>query len=246
MEAGGMADMNKPQSSDDGMADIAPFPTSDQDTSFCDWLRSASEPHWTEAVEHPFTEELADNTLDREVYAHYLIEDLDFVDTLISVFGYAIGQVNALETKKRIAQFLAMVTSDENDFFERALEALDVPESQIEQHEPGPVNRDFQSFLLSTAREDFFPRTLAALLPVEWVYETWARRVSDRTPDAFYFQEWIELHNNPAFSKFVGHLRDRMNEIGPDLPPEEQQRVVEIFCRGVRLESAFFDAVYDG
>jgi thiaminase/transcriptional activator TenA len=211
---------------------------------FTDWLRERSEPEWTAAVHHPFTDELGRNELDRERFAEYLVQDLDFVDTLVGAFGYLIGQVDTMETRSRVAQFLATVTSDENDYFERSLDALDVSQERLANTEPNRVNAEFQSFLEDTVEEGSLDTTLAVLLPVEWVYAAWAEEVSGEQPEPFYFQEWIDLHHNPAFNDFVNHLRERMDDIGPELSPERQETVAERFTQAVEYEVAFFDAVY--
>ncbi len=211
---------------------------------FTDWLRERSEPEWTAAVYHPFTEELGRNELDRERFAEYLIQDLDFVDTLVGAFGYLIGQAETMETRARVARFLATVTSDENDYFERSLEALNVSQERLEDTETSRVNADFQAFLRETVEEGNLDTTLAVLLPVEWVYAAWADQVHEEDPNPFYFREWIELHHNPEFNEFVSYLRDRMDDIGTDLSPERREAVAERFTRAVEYEVAFFDAVY--
>ncbi len=212
---------------------------------FTVWLRERSEPEWTAAVHHPFTKELSREELDQKRFRTYLVQDLDFVDVLVRAFGYLIGQAESMETRSRVAQFLAMVTSDENDYFERSLEALDADPKQLEDSERNRTNAEFQTFLMETAQSGILEQTLAVLLAAEWVYAAWAEEVSDADPEAFYFREWIELHHNPAFNEFVDYLRSRMDELGPELSPEEQEAVAERFSEAVRFEVDFFDAVYE-
>ena len=86
---------------------------------FTEWLRALSEPAWTAAVEHRFTRELADDTLDDAVFRRYLVQDYSFVDSFVSLIGYAIGRAPSLPDRIRLSQFLASVTSEENTYFQR-------------------------------------------------------------------------------------------------------------------------------
>ncbi len=70
---------------------FAEYAASRDDARFTDWLRERSEPAWSDATDHRFTQELGAGTLDDAVIAEYLRQDYAFVGTLIGVFGYAVG-----------------------------------------------------------------------------------------------------------------------------------------------------------
>jgi thiaminase/transcriptional activator TenA len=96
-----------------------------------------------------------------------------------------------------------------------------------------------------------FAEVLAVLLPVEWCYLAWARRVSaglrrrqKTLPRARHLRDWIALHDNPDFAAFVGWMRREMDRRGPALPPARRQAVERRFVRTMALESAFFDAFH--
>jgi thiaminase/transcriptional activator TenA len=214
------------------------------DDRFTGQLRERARPAWREATEHRFTRELADGSLDRDVFRAYLLQDYAFVDALVSVVGYAVAQAPSMSAKGRLATFLGTVTDEENDYFERSFEALDVSRAAYADPTPDEVTLAFRDHLLASARGGGYAETLAVLLPAEWIYRAWAVDVVD-PPEPFYFAEWVELHANPEFEAFVDWLRDQLDAEGEDLSARRRARVASLFERTAKLEVAFFDAAYE-
>ena len=219
------------------------FAASDHDR-FSDWLRDRAEPDWSAAVDHRFVEELAADEVEDDVFRRYLVQDYAFVGTLASVVGYAAGQAPTVEAKGELAGFLVTLTSDEDDYFGRSFDALDVPAAERQDPEQTSVTEAFCDLLLRGALEGGYAETLSVLLPVEWVYLEWASARADAAPDRFYLAEWIDLHAGPEFETFVGWLREELDAYGSDLPARRQRAVERNFRRAVSLEVAFFDATY--
>lgn len=216
------------------------------DDGFTDWLRERSEPTWTAATTHQFTQELRDGTLEEAAMRRYLLEDYAFVDTLVGVFGYAVGEAPTMDGKRQFVEFLSVVTSDENDYFERSFEALGVPKTEWQTHSPAESTASFIDLLIAAREQGGYAETLAVLVPAEWIYLEWATDESEELPEEFYFAEWIELHANPAFVDFVNWLREQLDAVGPQLSHRRQQRVARLFERTVSHERAFFEYAYSG
>ncbi len=223
---------------------------------FTDWLRERSEPAWTDAVEHPFTRELGAGTLEEDAFAEYLVQDYAFVNDLVGVFGHAVGQAPEMAAKRPLVEFLDTITDDEDDYFERSFDALDVPESRRTDPELADPTAAFVDLLGRAGLEGGYAETLAVLVPAEWIYEEWATAVveahadpdADGPPSAgadlpFYYAEWVDLHATEDFTEFVSWLRGQLDAVGPDCSPRRQRRVETLFRRTVALEVAFFDAV---
>lgn len=214
------------------------------DARYTDWLRERSEPDWTAATEHRFTRELADGTLDDEVFRRYLVQDYAFIGTLTGTFGYDLGQAPTMEAKGQLAGFLGTLTDEENDYFERSFEALGVPENNRNDPERSEVTEALDDLLIRASHAGGYEETLAVLVPAEWIYLTWASEATGE-PDDFYLREWIDLHANPTFETFVGWLRSELDDYGPTLDERRQRRIDRLFKRTVALEVAFFDAAYE-
>ena len=203
-----------------------------------DDLRAGTD--WAAAVDHRFVGELADGTVDDDVFARYLAADRAFVETLTAVFGRALARAPP-DSRAPLAEFLGVLTDEEDDYFERALGALPDPGGDPAGY---PTTAAFRDHLLAAADEGGYAETLAVLVPAEWCYLDWARGVDD-PPEPFYLREWVTLHANDAFAEFVGWLRGELDREFETLSPRREERVRAHFARTVRLEAAFFDAAYD-
>ncbi|MFH5801929.1 TenA family protein [Haladaptatus sp. CMAA 1911] len=211
---------------------------------FTDWLRERAEPEWTNATTHRFTSELGAGNLDDDVFQRYLVQDYAFVETLVGVFGHAVGDAPTMESKSRLVDFLGVLTADENDYFERSFEALDVPQTEYADSNLTPTTRVFEDLLERAAKEGDYAETLAVLVPAEWVYLEWATHVEDDSPARFYLEEWIDLHTNEEFRAFVAWLRDELDREGKAVSLRRQRRIERLFRRTVSLEVAFFEMAY--
>jgi thiaminase/transcriptional activator TenA len=237
-------------------ATYADYAAGRTDPRFTAWLRARTEPAWTDAVAHPFTGDLGAGTLDPDAFADYLVQDYAFVDALVSTFGYAVGQAPDMAAKRPLVEFLETVTDDEDDYFRRSFEALEVPADRWQNPEPTATTEAFVDLLGRAARQGGYAETLAVLVPAEWIYEAWATSVAEThgdpgtappsagadlpDPDA----EWIDLHAVPPFVEFVAWLRGQLDAVGPELSARREARVRRLFRRTVELEVAFFDAAY--
>lgn len=224
--------------------DFETFLNANPNAAFHNWLRESAEPYWTKATVHRFTEELAEGTLDSQVCARYLVQDYAFVDSFVSLLGYAVAYAPAMPQKRPFAGFLAAVTSEENDYFLRSFQALDVPESEWRSPQLAPVTAELLSVLQDSGRSGSYPLVLATLLAAEWSYLTWGQACGTRRPQEFWMAEWIDLHAVPEFERFVTWLRDETSRVGTDSPPEVQQQMCRTFCHMMDLEERFFDHAY--
>jgi len=215
-----------------------------QNARFTEWLRERTEPTWTRAATHRFTTELADGTLADPVMRRYLVQDYSFLDSFARLLASAIVKAPSLADRIPLCQFLGVVTSDENTYFQRAFDALAVPAGDRVQPNPREPTRALHALMAEAVGCEGYAETLAPLVVFEWLYLSWATAVSDRSPEKFYHAEWITLHANPEFTSFVAWLRGQLDREGPLLSQSRRHRVAALFGRAVEVELAFFDEAY--
>jgi len=142
------------------------------------------------------------------------------------------------------ARQLGVLAGPENDFFARALDALDVPVEERSAPQLLPPTAGFLDLMHAARRSADYPRCLAVLLVAEWLYLDWATRPTATPPTEPVQREWIELHRGPAFQRWVTFLRSEFDRVTAGLAGAAREVVTADFTRAVELELAFFDAAY--
>lgn len=211
---------------------------------FTDWLRERSRPAWDDAVGHRFVRELASGTLPDAVMARYLVQDYAFLDGFVRLVGSAIAKAPSLPDRIPLAQFLGMVTSEENTYFQRSFNALGVADADRSGPSLRAPTRGFHQVVAEAVAAEGYAETLAPLVVFEWLYLDWASAVADSRPEKPFLREWIHLHANAEFAAFVEWLRGQLDRDGAGLAPARQAAVAALFQRTVDLEKAFFEEAY--
>ncbi|SUD69686.1 TenA family transcriptional regulator [Pseudomonas putida] len=208
---------------------------------FSQTLRRQNEATWSAAVGHRFVTELCSGSVADPVMVRYLVQDHRFLDSFLTLLGAAIATADTFEARLRFGRFAGMISSDENTYFLRAFQALDVsPQQRAEPKDTVPT-AGFKAILREAAATRSYAAALAVLNVAEGLYLDWALKAPKPMPDNFVHAEWITLHDNAAFQDFVAFLQAELDRVGP----QEPALASDFYQRTVALELAFFDAIYD-
>jgi thiaminase/transcriptional activator TenA len=209
-----------------------------------DALVAANAPLWRAATEHRFVRELGADTLADAVFRRYLVQDFAFLEALVTLLGHAVARAPGMAQKRRLAGFLAAVTGDETNYFERALTALGAGEvfAAPDRIALEDATERLRALMAAAGERGSYAEILAILVPAEWVYLAWARACPIPGPKRFYLAEWIELHAIPAFADFVDWLRRELDREGAEAAAGA--RIAALFRTTLELERDFFDAAY--
>ncbi|KAJ8598661.1 hypothetical protein CTAYLR_003066 [Chrysophaeum taylorii] len=149
-----------------------------------------------------------------------------------------IAAAPSLEDRIPGAQFLGLITSKENTYFERAFAALGVTPEDRKATLDEPATTRFISLMRGAALSGKLHVMLAVLVVAEWSYFEWADRVTPAPDLPFYFQEWIDLHRGAYFSSVVAYLRNLLD--GLDLSDVERNEARDAFLAAVKNEGDFW------
>ena len=219
-------------------------PTLGKVSTFAAELRELTGSTWDAAVGHRFVREIWRGEVPPGVLRTYLVQDHQFVDAFVALMGAAVASADASEPRLVHARQLGVVAGPENDFFARALDALDVPLTDRTDPVLLPPTEGFLALMDTARRSADYPSCLAVLLVAEWLYLDWATRPDSTPPDEPIQREWIELHSGAAFETWVRFLRTEFDRVTASLDTAQRERVQALFTQAVDLELAFFEAAY--
>ena len=207
-------------------------------------IKTASGKLWNEATNHKFTNELKNDKLEDHIFKIYIIQDYIFIETLVTLIGKAVYLSPNMNSKIKWANFLYAITSDENNYFQRSFDALDISKEERTNTKLFLAISDFSKLMHEVADTGTYEEILAVILAAEWVYYTWASNAKKPYPKRFYLSEWITLHNNSSFKGTLDWIKRELDITSQKLTISEQHKVANLFIKIVRLEVSFFDACY--
>ncbi|KEJ94281.1 thiaminase (transcriptional activator TenA) [Pseudosulfitobacter pseudonitzschiae] len=206
-------------------------------------LQSLVADDWHAATHHPFTQALAECSLSNDKMAAYLQQDYLFVEGFVRLLASAVAHAPTLADAVPGAQFLGLICGQENTYFLRSMQALEVSPTA----KPEPETVAFQELMERARRSERYEIMLSVLVVAEWIYLDWATPFEDRADDLpFWLGEWITLHSGEGFAGVVAYLRHQLDAIWGNLDEAARVEVSETFIQAVSLERAFFDAAWVG
>ena len=212
--------------------------------SFSAELRGRTAVTWDAAVGHRFVNELWRGAAEPTVLRAYFVQDNQFLDAFVALMGAAVAAADRPESRIVLARQLGLIAGPENDFFARAMDALDVPLPDRVTPQLAEATRGFLELMDQARVSADYATCLAVLLVAEWLYLDWADRPNADTPPEWIESEWIELHRGPAFASWVEFLRAEFDRVAAVADNTAREQLATVFTGAVALELEFFDAAY--
>ena len=197
---------------------------------------------WNAATTHAFTEDLCSDVLNDVSWKKYLIQDYAFVGALTELVKMMIDKCPGQHQRNIFEGFLDVLTGAEDQFFIDAFKKANVPKVQWSSEQESDVTVKFKE-LFDRVNEGSYADVLSVLLPVEWIYLTWATNHKNCKPRDSY-NEWILLHNNEEFTEFVMFLKSEFDDASQGYSEEDRDRMTGYFYTACELEVLFFDHCY--
>ena len=214
---------------------------------FSEELREATGEQWSLVINHRFTNELADGTIDRSCLKRYLIQDHRFLDSFVVLLSSIVAHARSLSDRIPGCQFLGLITGKENTYFERSFEKLGVTQEDRETIPDAPCTIGFCNLMREVAKSGNLGEMLAVIVVCEWSYLCWGEQVVETTVrDDFVTYEWVDLHSGDYFRSVVNYLRGLLDQEGDLIDQRGRDACKKRFLEAVELEQEFFDFAYDG
>ena len=212
--------------------------------TFSDWVRSRSDPLWDRMVQHRFTLDVKSDRLPPDVWRRYLLYEHAFVETAVTIFGYALVKAPSVAEQVRLSTVLHELTTKQIDYFDRVFEHLDVsPDERQVANVPTAVS-SFRDGMLALAAHGTYEEIIGGMAAAEWMYLTWCTSAHEQSHSDATVADWVALHVTPQFADQVAWLRDQLDRYGPELPRRHQEGVARAFRHALELEIEFHHAPY--
>lgn len=192
----------------------------------------------------PFNQELAQGTLSKEAFSHYVIQDAHYL--------VAYGRALAICAAK------AFEADDIIQFSQGAKEAIVVERSlhngfmqdfgiSQQQFETTPLTlacHHYTSFLTATAWSESYPVVLASLLPCFWIYAEVGKDIVSQSIPNNPFQAWVDTYSGEEFHQAVQNILATIDKVAERCDADTLEKMHQAYTRGAQLEWLFWDSAY--
>lgn len=193
---------------------------------------------------HPFVTGLTDGTLDDQVFAHYVAQDVHYLRDYARALAIVGAKAPTLADTAMFSRHAAEVFDVELQLHDELLPQLGLDPATLDAAPVAPTTRAYTSYLIATAYSGSFADGLAAVLPCYWIYaKVGAQLLEHGSPDCRY-QSWIDSYGGEEFATTVAEVLAVTDRTGPTLTAADEAVARAHFTVTARYEWMFFDAAY--
>ncbi|BCI51124.1 aminopyrimidine aminohydrolase [Mycolicibacterium litorale] len=207
-------------------------------------LWNEADPVFSAILAHPFTSGLTDGSLDPEVFAHYVAQDVHYLRDYARALAVVGAKAPTLTDTAMFARHAADVFEVELSLHDTLLPELGLDPEKLALVPVAPTTRAYTSYLLATVYSGSFADGLAAILPCYWIYARMGQELIARGSSDARYQRWIDSYGGEEFAATVAQVLDLTDRTGPTLTPEQDAAAAAHFLTTSRYEWMFFDAAY--
>lgn len=192
----------------------------------------------------PFNAELAQGTLDRSKFKHYMIQDAHYLEgfgralSLASAKGWHADHVVHFAGAAQTA--IIVERSLHADYFTQ----FGVSPADFAAAAPTPACDHYVSYLLRVAALESFEVTIAALLPCFWIYREVGRHIHGHAASPNPYRAWIDTYAGVEFEQAVDAVIAVADDIAASASPRTIAAMHQAFKRATQLEWMFWDSAY--
>jgi thiaminase/transcriptional activator TenA len=190
---------------------------------------------------HPFLTGLADGTLPRESFRHYVVQDAHYLRGYAKALAVCAAKAPDVEATVMFAQHAAGAIAAERDLHAELMGELG---GSVDDEPVAPATQAYLSYLLATAHGGSYAEAVGAVLPCYWIYARVGEHLlAAGSPDPLYAR-WIAMYGGDEYRAVVDAVLDETDRIGAGLSAPELARMRTHFSTTSRYEWMFWDGAH--
>ena len=190
---------------------------------------------------HPFLAGLADGTLPRESFRHYVVQDAHYLRGYAKALAVCAAKAPDVDATVMFAQHAAGAVAAERDLHAELMGELG---GSVDDEPVAPATQAYLSYLLATAHGGSYAEAVGAVLPCYWIYARVGEHLlAAGSPDPLYAR-WIAMYGGDEYRAVVDAVLDETDRIGAGLSVPELARMRTHFSTTSRYEWMFWDGAY--
>lgn len=212
--------------------------------TFFERLKREAAAEWRAYTEHPFTHGMADGTLPKPAFQHYLVQDYLFLIEFARAYALAIYKAPSLADMREAAGGVSAILDVEMDLHVKLCASWGLTADEIEKAPAAPEMLAYTRYVLDAGMRGDLLALKVALAPCVIGYAEIATRLA-ATPKGLSpanpYSVWIGEYAGDAYQAIAAKAADHLERLALRYAtPARQDELIAIFREATRLEAEFW------
>lgn len=208
---------------------------------FTDKLWQYAEKNIQEIFSHPFCVELSKGILSEKIFSEYISQDSIYIIEDSRAMAITAAEADDVDEMMFLLDMARDGLGIEHLLHEEFIGHFNI----VLNKKTSKINKEYSSFLLSTAKTKTYQESLAALLPCFWVYREVGLSIIKNSTKNNKYQKWLDTYSGDEFEVYNQKLIDIVNKNAALASEEIKKNMLEAFKKSVIFEFNFFDSAYN-
>lgn len=206
------------------------------------WQRNAE--LYQQILKLPFNQELAQGTLNRDAFSHYVIQDAHYLlaygRALAVCAAKAFDADDVIQFSEGAKIAIVVERSLHNDF----MQGFNISKEEFENTPLTLACHHYTSFLTATAWSESYPVVLASLLPCFWIYAEVGKAIVNKSVPNNPYQAWIDTYSGEEFNTAVNNVIRTIDKVAATCDADTLTKMHKAYTDAAKLEWMFWDSAY--
>ena len=215
--------------------------------SLSNTLYESVKDRWEKTLEKPFIREMAEGSLDENLFRNYMIQDYFYLKDYVSTLR--------LIKEKAETDDLIIFLSNIIEAVENELEAVHIPnmkklgitDEELSDREKTKENSEYTDYQKKIVKEGGVIAGLAAMLQCSWMYAFIAVTMKERYPEKIAhspYKEWFEAYSCKEYLDANQMWIDKLDEVSDNVSAARIEELCNIFRSCADHEDSFWDMAW--
>lgn len=192
----------------------------------------------------PFNAELAEGTLGRPAFEHYIVQDAHYLVGFGRALAVAAAKAPQPDRMVQFADAAKEAVVVERELHEGFLRDWGVTPDAFQASPVSPACHHYVSYLIATAFAEPYEILLGALLPCFWIYAEVGRDIHGRSAPDNPYAKWVDTYADEGFHAAVRAMREAADEAAANASPTIREGMFSAYNAATQLEYLFWDSAY--
>ena len=211
--------------------------------SLYEQLKQACPTEWQDYPRHSFVQQIADGSLPKECFKHYLLQDYLFLVQFSRAFGLAVYKSTDMDDIRFALECCDAIVNIELGLHIEYCKEWGISEDDLKDLPESTANMAYTRFVLEKGVSGDLLDLYTALAPCTMGYAEIGKWISSNpdnmTSDNPYLS-WIEMYSSDDYQGFAGTFVERINRHQQGLSESRFKDLQKTFSAATRLEADFW------